>query len=66
MSREDLDAVLNLIAAVNAGVVQAIARRGYERIEESCLIRFIISDTGIGIDPKKQKTIFERFQQGVL
>lgn len=26
----------NLIAAVNAGVVQAIAPRGYEHIEESC------------------------------
>ena len=34
MSKEDLDAAINLIAAVNAGVVQAIARRGYERIEE--------------------------------
>jgi hypothetical protein len=34
VSKEDLDAAIDLIAAVNAGVVQAIARRGYERIEE--------------------------------
>jgi hypothetical protein len=36
VSKEDLDAALNLIAAVNAGVVQAIARRGYEHVKESC------------------------------
>ena len=36
VSREDLDAAINLIAAVNAGVVQAIARRGYEQIETPC------------------------------
>lgn len=34
-----------------------------ERKEESCLVRFSIRDTGIGIDPEKQKTIFDRFQQ---
>ena len=34
--KEDLDAAINLVAAVNAGVVQAIAGRGYEHIEESC------------------------------
>jgi signal transduction histidine kinase/CheY-like chemotaxis protein/HPt (histidine-containing phosphotransfer) domain-containing protein len=34
-----------------------------ERKEESCLVRFTICDTGIGIDPEKQKTIFDRFQQ---
>jgi hypothetical protein len=32
VSREDLDAVINLIAAVNAGVIHSIARRGYENI----------------------------------
>ena len=36
VSQEDLDAVISLVAAVNAGVVQAIARRGYEHIAESC------------------------------
>jgi hypothetical protein len=36
VSKEDLDAAINLIAAVNAGVVQAIARRGYERAEDNC------------------------------
>ncbi|MBI2949285.1 MAG: hypothetical protein HYY23_16715 [Verrucomicrobia bacterium] len=36
MSKEDLDAAINLIAAVNAGVIQAIARRGYEHVKESC------------------------------
>ncbi len=32
VSQEDLDAAIGLIAAINAGVVQAIARRGYEEI----------------------------------
>jgi hypothetical protein len=31
--KEDLDAVINLIAAINAGVVQGIAWRGYENIK---------------------------------
>jgi hypothetical protein len=34
VSKEDLDAAINLIAAVNAGVVQAIAARGYEQGKE--------------------------------
>jgi hypothetical protein len=36
VSRDDLDAVIGLVAAVNAGVVQAIARRGYEQVEKNC------------------------------
>jgi signal transduction histidine kinase/CheY-like chemotaxis protein len=34
-----------------------------EKKEESCLVRFSICDTGIGIAPEKQKKIFERFHQ---
>jgi hypothetical protein len=34
VSKEDLDAAIDLIAAVNAGVVQAIAGRGYAQKEE--------------------------------
>lgn len=36
VSRDDLDAAVNLIAAINAGVVQAIARRGHEHVEKTC------------------------------
>jgi signal transduction histidine kinase/CheY-like chemotaxis protein/HPt (histidine-containing phosphotransfer) domain-containing protein len=31
--------------------------------DKTIFIRFTISDTGIGISPEKQKTIFDRFQQ---
>jgi len=31
--------------------------------DKTIFIQFIISDTGIGINPEKQKTIFDRFQQ---
>jgi hypothetical protein len=34
VSKEELDAAINLIAAVNAGVVQAIAGRGYQQKED--------------------------------
>lgn len=36
MPKEDLEGAINLIAAVNAGVVQANARHGYQYIEGSC------------------------------
>jgi len=34
-----------------------------EKKEEKVFVRFIISDTGIGVDPARQKNIFERFHQ---
>jgi hypothetical protein len=34
VSKEDLDAAINLIAAINAGVIQAIAARGVEQGKE--------------------------------
>jgi hypothetical protein len=35
ISRADLQAAIDLIAAVNAGVVQAIANRGWAQLEEA-------------------------------
>jgi hypothetical protein len=32
VAKEDLDAGIDLIGAINAGVVQAITRRGYEQV----------------------------------
>jgi hypothetical protein len=34
VSKEDLDAAIDLIAAVNAGVIQGIAGRGYGRVDK--------------------------------
>jgi signal transduction histidine kinase/CheY-like chemotaxis protein len=34
-----------------------------EKKDEVMLVSFTITDTGIGIEPEKQKSIFERFQQ---
>jgi hypothetical protein len=32
----DLQAAVDLVAAVNAGVVQAIVRRGHEQMQKAC------------------------------
>lgn len=36
VSKEDLEGAINLVAAINAGIVQAIAGRRYEHIQGSC------------------------------
>lgn len=36
--KEALDAAIDLVAAINAGVVQAIVRRGYENIQGICQV----------------------------
>jgi signal transduction histidine kinase/CheY-like chemotaxis protein len=58
--------LLNLISNAlkfthDGGVVVKLDLVGKK--EENCLVRFSICDTGIGIEPQKQKSIFERFQQ---
>ncbi|MEW8505288.1 MAG: ATP-binding protein [Candidatus Thiodiazotropha sp.] len=34
-----------------------------EETEEKCILKFSVTDTGIGIDKKAQQTLFESFQQ---
>jgi CheY-like chemotaxis protein/HPt (histidine-containing phosphotransfer) domain-containing protein/two-component sensor histidine kinase len=57
-----LNLISNALKFTHEGGV-AVKLDVVERKEESCLVRFSICDTGIGIDPEKQKTIFDRFQQ---
>jgi len=52
----------NAVKFTHEGGVLVRVQSG-ERKDETLLIHFIISDTGIGIEPGKQKTIFERFRQ---
>ena len=52
----------NALKFTHEGGVSIKAEYG-ERRNEFVSVRFVISDTGIGIEPAKQKTIFERFHQ---
>jgi len=36
----------------------------HDRVEEKCHIRFVVSDTGIGISPDAQSRLFQKFTQG--
>lgn len=54
--------ISNALKFTHEGGVTVIVEEA-ERKGDNIQLRFIISDTGIGIDPDKQKTIFDRFQQ---
>ncbi len=59
MVKRILDNLLgNAIKFTNAGSVEF----GYHFLNEKTLL-FFVKDTGIGINPEKQKIIFERFRQ---
>jgi PAS domain S-box-containing protein len=53
----------NALKFTNAGQV-AIYARNAGAVEDSVLLEFTVSDTGIGIPLEKQKKIFEAFAQG--
>lgn len=36
----------------------------HDQVEEKCHIRFVVSDTGIGISPDAQSRLFQKFTQG--
>jgi len=57
-----INLISNAVKFTHEGGVSVKVESG-EKKDETILICFIVSDTGIGIDPEKQKTIFERFRQ---
>ena len=54
--------ISNAVKFTESGSV-AVKAEAVSITENDVRIRFIVSDTGIGIAPAKQKTVFERFQQ---
>jgi signal transduction histidine kinase len=57
-----LNVLSNAVKFTQEGSI-ALSVSAVERTGESCLVRFEITDTGIGIPPEVQKLIFEPFKQ---
>jgi CheY-like chemotaxis protein len=57
-----MNLISNALKFTHEGGV-SIKLKSADTKDETVFIRFTISDTGIGISPEKQKTIFDRFQQ---
>ena len=53
----------NAIKFTEQGEVEPGGHAGIPLAEQDVVLHFIVSDTGIGIPPEKQATIFEMFEQ---